>query len=368
VRRKLLITGAAVVILGGAGAGFVLARGSDAEEPAANPALPPATAEVTRTTLMETKSVAGTLGYGDQVPIRAAERGTLTWIAPVGAKVRRGTPLFKVDERPLVALYGSVPLYRTLREGTKGRDVRQLERNLAALGYTGFTVDDTYTAATAEVVRTWQARHGLPATGTVELGQVVFLPGSVRIAGHTALVGDTIGGASGEGGASVLSYTGTTKKVTVELEVADQALAVKGRRVTVTVPGRGTVKGRISKVGTVVTAQGTTPDGTSPAPDQTSSAASDARLEVTLTIANQKALGALDAAPVDVDFVSNKREDVLAVPVVALLALTQGGFGVEVVDGATTRIVPVKTGVFAAGRVEVSGGGITDGTLVGVPS
>jgi peptidoglycan hydrolase-like protein with peptidoglycan-binding domain len=367
MRRRLLIIGAAAVLVAGAVTGLLLAWGSAAKEPAATPGLPPATAEVTRTMLVETKTVSGTLGYGAQVPIRASERGTLTWIAPVGSRVRRGAPLFKVDERPVIALYGSLPLYRTLREGAKGADVRQLERNLATLGFTGFTVDDTYTAATAEVVRTWQARHGLPVTGTVELGQVVFLPGPVRISGHTALVGDTIGGASGEDGASVLSYTGTTKKVTVELEVADQALAVKGRKVTLTVPGRGTVNGKISEVGTVVTAQGTTPDGTSPAPNEASSAASDARIEVTVTIADQKALGLLDAAPVDVDFVSNTREDVLAVPVVALLALAKGGFGVQIVNGDTTRIVPVKTGMFAAGRVEVSGNGVAEGVMVGVP-
>jgi hypothetical protein len=58
---------------------------------------------------------------------------------------------------------------------------------------------------------------------------------------------------------------------------------------------------------------------------------------------------------------------VLAVPVVALLALPKGGFGGEVVDGATTRIVPVRTGMFAAGRVEVRGKGIADGARVGVP-
>jgi peptidoglycan hydrolase-like protein with peptidoglycan-binding domain len=366
VRRKLLITGAAVVILGGAGAGFVLAWGSDAEEPAANPALPPATAEVTRTTLVEAKTVSGTLGYDEPVPIRAGGRGTLTWIAPVGSTVKRGEPLFKVDERPVVALYGSLPLYRTLRDGAKGRDVRQLERNLAALGRAGFTVDNTYTAATAEVVRTWQAKLGLRATGTVELGQVVFTSGPVRIAGHTARVGEAIGGESGEGGGAVVSYTGTTRLVTVELEVADRALAVKGRTVTVTVPGLRPVKGKISRVGTVITAQGATPDEGA-TPEGTNPAAADARIEVTVTVANQKALGSLDAAPVDIDFVSSKREDVLAVPVAALLALTQGGFGLEVVDGATTRIVPVKTGMFAAGRVEVRGKGIAEGVKVGVP-
>jgi len=58
---------------------------------------------------------------------------------------------------------------------------------------------------------------------------------------------------------------------------------------------------------------------------------------------------------------------VLAVPVAALLALPEGGFGVEIVEGNTTRIVAVKTGMFAAGRVEVSGEGIAEGMKVGVP-
>jgi peptidoglycan hydrolase-like protein with peptidoglycan-binding domain len=322
--------------------------------------------------------VSGTLGYGAPAPIRAAGTGTLTWIAPVGSTVKRGEPLFKIDQRPVVALYGSLPLYRTLGGGAQGADVRQLERNLAALGYTSVTVDDTYTSATAAAVRSWQADLGLPVTGILEPGQVVFTRRAVRIAGHTARVGDTTGGGSAErggsaeGGASVLTYTGTTRRVTVELEVADRALAAEGRRVTVKVPGRRAVKGKISRVGTVVTAQDTTADAgaapdAGPTADGTSVAASGASVEVTVRIADQKALGALDAAPVDVDFVSAAREDVLAVPVAALLALAKGGFGVEVVDGDTTRMVPVKTGMFAAGRVEISGEGIAAGVTVGVP-
>ena len=370
MRPKLLITGAAVVLLGGAVAGLTLAWGSAAKEPAANPALPPATAEITRTTLVETKKVSGTLGYGDAVPVSAAGTGTLTWIAPEGSTVKRGEPLFKLDERPVVALYGSLPLYRTLRAGVKGPDVKQFEENLSKLGYTGFTVDDTYTAATAQAARSWQAHLGLPETGAVEPGQLVVTPGAVRVAKHTARVGDRIGGDTG-GGASVLSYTGTTRLVTVQLAVADQTLAAKNRTVTVTVPGQGPVKGTIAQVGTVATApeQPSNAPGeqTSNAPGGTSSTAADARIQVTVTIADQKALGSLDAAPVDVDFVSQERQDVLAVPVAALLALPKGGYGVEIVEGGATRIVAVKTGMFAAGRVEISGDGVAEGVTVGVP-
>jgi peptidoglycan hydrolase-like protein with peptidoglycan-binding domain len=364
MRRKLLLTGTAAGVVAAAIAFSLFAFGSTAKETEANSALPPATATVKRTTLVEAKTVTGTLGYGEPVALGASEAGIITWIAPVGSTVSRGQPLFKVDERPVVKLYGSLPLYRTLRPGLKGRDVRQLERNLAALGYRGFTVDDTYSAATAAAVRSWQARLGLPTTGMVEVGQVLFTAGPVRIAGHSARVGQAV--ARESDGAAVLSYTGTKRLVTVELEVADLPLAVKGRAVTVTVPGRRPVSGRIAQVGTAITRQ-LAPAGEGTGQAGAPSAAADAVVGVTVTIANQKALGSLDGAPVDVDFVSSKRENVLAVPVVALLALPQGGFGVELVQAARTGIVPVRVGMFAAGQVEVSGNGIAEGVRVGVP-
>jgi peptidoglycan hydrolase-like protein with peptidoglycan-binding domain len=361
MNRKLVIPVVAVLVVGGVAAGTVLSRGS-AQGSGSRVRLPPATAEVTRMTLVETKTVSGTLGYGDVVPVDAAGQGMLTWIAAIGSTVSRGEALFKLDERPVVALYGAVPLYRTLRVGVAGADVKQLEENLSALGHTGFTVDDTFTAGTAAAVRDWQAKLGLAATGTVEPGQVVFTPGPVRIAAHTARVGVTTGRA--EGGATVLSYTGTTKVVTVELKVADQVLAAEGRKVTVTIPGGKSVDATITKVGTVATSpvqQGKTTG-------QDGLASSDARIPVTVQISDQRALGTLDAAPVDVDFVSQKREGVLAVPVSALLALPEGGYGVEIVEGRATRIVAVTTGLFAAGRVEISSGGIKEGMRVGVPT
>jgi peptidoglycan hydrolase-like protein with peptidoglycan-binding domain len=355
MRRTVLITGATVVIAGGTVAGVLLAQGSAREKPTAK--LPPATAKVIRTTLVDTKTVPGTLGYGERVPIRAAARGTITWIVPVGSTVRRGQSLFRVDERPVVALYGSVPMYRPLRVGAKGADVRQLEENLDALGYTGIAVDGTYTAATAAAVRTWQAGLGVAQSGTVQVGQLVFMPGPIRIAEHSALVGDVI-----EGGASVLTYTGIAKVVTVDLEVADRPLAVSGRTAVVTVPDTGAVTGKIAEIGAVASVD----SDQGAAPDATGSAAPSATIQVTVTIANQNALGSLSAAPVDVDLVSAERKNVLAVPVTALLALTQGGYGVQIVDGAATRIVPVKTGMFGAGQVEISGAGIAEGVTVGV--
>ena len=71
---------------------------------------------------------------------------------------------------------------------------------------------------------------------------------------------------------------------------------------------------------------------------------------------------------VTVGLPSEKRENVLSVPVGALVALSPEQFGVEVVqDDNTTTRVPVTTGLFAAGRVEISGEGLAEGQRVVVP-
>ena len=54
-------------------------------------------------------------------------------------------------------------------------------------------------------------------------------------------------------------------------------------------------------------------------------------------------------------------EHVLAVPVGALLALRDGGYGVQISGGALTA---VKVGLFADGMVQISGTGLAAGTRV----
>jgi hypothetical protein len=76
----------------------------------------------------------------------------------------------------------------------------------------------------------------------------------------------------------------------------------------------------------------------------------------------------LDQAPVSVNIVSARARDVLAVPVSALVALAGGGYGVEVVQGSSARLVAVQTGLFSQTLVQVSGTGLTAGTRVEVPS
>lgn len=362
MKRRTLAVGAVAVAVVGSGAtatvlGLTAQRGSAAEPSG----LPPQTAEVVTTTLQDTGTISGTLGYGDLTTAGAAGRGTITWLASLGGTVKRGQPLYKVDDKPVVALYGTLPMYRELRDGVEGTDVEQLERNLVKLGYDGFTVDESYTAATASAVAQWQDDIGRDDTGVVKPGEVVVVPSAVRIAEHVAQVGS----ASGE----VLRYTGTAREVTVEVEVAELRLVKDGAKVTVTLPGGDEVTGKITEIGTVVS---TSDDDSSGGPgDGADSGSADATVDVIVSISDQKALGELTGGPVDVTFVSQTRKNVLAVPVGALLSLAEGGYGVEVVTdqaGRKARIVAVDVGLFADGLVEVSGDDISEGDVVGVAS
>jgi multidrug efflux system membrane fusion protein len=354
-RRRLgrwVLVGLVTVVLAGGGAIALELRRAPATQPAAAD-LPPATTPVTRQTLLDTQDEPGTLGYGDAYPVEAVPAGTLTWIAADGATVTRGRPLLAVDTRPVVLLYGWLPMYRTLSIGSQGADVRELEQNLAALGYGGFTVDDDFTWATAYAVDVWQHDLGVPETGTVVPGAVAVAAGPVRAVDAQVRPGARVGP-----GQPVLSYTGTTRLVTVDLPVADQRLARVGSGVTVRVPS-GTATGTVRSVGTTAQLPSAGPPAT---PDPAA-----ATVPVTVALAGD-AGGGLDGAPVTVTFTAARHDNVLTVPVSALLALAEGGYGVQVVHGRRTSIVAVHTGLFAAGRVEVSAPGLTAGTLVGVPA
>ncbi|RZS37754.1 multidrug efflux pump subunit AcrA (membrane-fusion protein) [Herbihabitans rhizosphaerae] len=344
---------AVVLLTVAGGAVAVTAFGADLglRDPAGEPATsgPPATAPVIRGTLVDTRRESGKLSYGDVTPVAGRLGGTVTELAAVGSTVHRGQSLYRADNTPVVLLYGPLPAYRVLAPGTVGADVQQFEQNLKALGYKGFAVDDKYAEATAAAVKKWQKSLGLPETGVVELGRVVYAPGPVRVDAHKSAVGDEL-----QPGRELLGRTGSTRVVVVELAVSAQRLARTGTPVSVTLPNGTVAGGRIARSRTIV-APGT-------------AATQTTKIEVTVTVDDEQVLAGLDQASVDVAFTASRRENVLSVPVAALLALPEGGYGVQIVDGAGTRVVPVQTGMFANGRVEITGAGITESTRVGVPS
>ncbi|WP_285775718.1 peptidoglycan-binding protein [Microtetraspora sp. NBRC 13810] len=346
--RVALAVAAAAVVAGGAA---VAATGLPGAGAAPAPAVKPqATAAVTRGDLVDTKAVAGRLTYAGEHRVAASAAGTVTAVPAEGAVLRRGQALVKVDRRPLVLMYGTTPLYRDLGLGvTDGPDVEQLERNLKALGYgDDMTVDDDFTYATHRAVLDWQDDRGLPETGVVDAAQVVFLDGPVRVGGL-----EVDKGARVAPGTRMLTLTGTRRIVQVNLDTDDQSLARKGAAVTVELPAGKEAKGRITYVGGVAHT----------AEDQEGGST----IDVEITIDGGRT-GRLDQAPVTVQMESERVEDVLSVPVEALVALREGGFGVETVTGAGTRLVAVELGAYGGGRVEVRGDGLAEGTKVGVPA
>ncbi|WP_157252485.1 peptidoglycan-binding protein [Nonomuraea typhae] len=316
-------------------------------EAAATPP-PRATADIVRGDLTDTLSLSGKVVFAgfDGLPggrtVRARAAGTVTALPAPGAVVRQGQALYRVDRKPVVLLYGRLPLYRPLGQGVKdGPDVRQLETALKALGHAeDVTVDDHFTWATTLAVRAWQKHAGLPGTGSVDAAQAVFLPAEVRIAKAAVAPGDSVAH-----GAPVLTVTRTGRRVHLNLDVADQALARRGAKVEVELPGGATARGTVVSVGaTARTREGVT------------------TVDVGVRLAGAK-VRLLDQTPVTVTLESVTRRDVLSVPVEALLATPGGGYGLEIGG----RTVPVTTGVYGGGRVEISGPGLAAGMKAGVP-
>ncbi|HEX6467958.1 MAG TPA: peptidoglycan-binding protein [Streptosporangiaceae bacterium] len=350
-RGYAVAAGVLAVAVGGGAAAYLTRDHGGPAAPAST--LPSATAPISRGDVVDTESVDGTLTYSDERSVGIGASGTVTWTPAEGAKVTRGKPLLKVDSKPVALMYGSLPLYRPLRQGVDdGADVKQLERNLKALGYgADMTVDDTFTSATAQAVKDWQDDMGLPETGAVDASQVVFEAGPVRVSEVKAAVGTQTGP-----GRPVLTVTDTARIVHVNLDAGKQNIAKKGATVTVELPNGKQVRGRITDVGTVAKASNTANQDPN---DDTYT------IDVDIAVSG-RGIGALDEAPVTVEMESERSKDVLSVPIEALLALREGGFGVEVVEGGTSKIVPVEIGTYGGGRVEISGPGLREGMRVGV--
>jgi hypothetical protein len=399
----------AVLLAGGTGAGLLWAgRGENGSAPEAGPKIKQIA--VVRTDLSGVREMEGTLGYDSARTIRSAGDGRVTWLPNRGTTVKRGRQLYRVDERSTVLFYGSTPLYRRLdTPGSVGRDIRVVADNLKALGYDigaqpapGAAVrqqapvdalppvttspgqgeatpsagqssapdggagqgtdasqealaspspsqstvregDGVLTTSLMSAIKRWQKTVGIEPTGILDISDVVVTKSAVRVSDVLAQPGDE---ASGD----LMTVTATTKSVTVPVESLDIGSIKSGGRVTVVLPDRSTAAGRVAAISTTVQAN----------QDDTSNAR-QTKINVTVSLDDPKAVKGIDSAPVQAQFQGESKKDVLAVPVGALLALREGGYAVRLSGG---RLVPVDTGMFAKGLVEISGQGIGEGMKV----
>jgi hypothetical protein len=156
-----------------------------------------------------------------------------------------------------------------------------------------------------------------------------------------------------------ISSTGV--EVVFQIDASDQDMVSIGDSVEVELPSEDRIKATISYIDPVVT-QGQNGDF----------------IEVKLDISSTEDVKVYDQAPVDVFVTSEVSQDVLYVPVNALIALAEGGYALEIyngesevgvfegVSGVDTTYVGVEIGVFTDGFVEVSGN-ISEGMIVVVP-
>jgi hypothetical protein len=354
-RRRRAVAVVLVVVLGAA-AGIAWAAGAFRSKNSSGTgqgAPPAATQPVVRENLSSQVPVTATLGYADSYTVRGQGGGTLTWLPSAGQVIGQGQALYRVDNgTPVVLLYGSVPAWRTLDEGLTGADVTQLNHDLAALGYASSSDIsalgwDYFSWETAYGVQQMESAQGVSSPpGSLPLGSVVFEPTAVRVSDVLASLGSPAAG-------PVLAATSDRHVVTIPLSTSQESGVAVGEAVTLTLPGNASTPGKISAVGTV--ASGT---------------ASNATIQVTVTLTHPSVAGTLDQAPVTVYITTASASNALAVPVGALVARSSDGYAVEVTRGGKTRrLVRVTVGIFDdnSGLVQVTGA-LTPGQQVVVPA
>jgi hypothetical protein len=355
-RRRWMATAAVLLVLGvGTGVAWSAgAFGSKSSSGGNTSAPPPLTSTVTRRDISATTQENATLGYAGSYTVTGQGGGTLTWLPPAGRVLRQGQVLYRVDNgTPVVLLYGRIPAWRSMSEGTTGGDVTQLNHDLVDLGYAnGSDINalgwDYYSWETRYAVEQLEEHWGVSSpSGSLLLGSVVFKPEALRVSQVTGSLGSPASG-------PILAATSDRHVVTINLSTTMETDVKVGDSVTVTLPDGSATPGVITSVGTVASGSG-----------------SSATVPVHVKLTNPSAAGSLDQAPVTVNITTASASNVLVVQVAALLAQPGGGYGVEVVGpGNSRRLVPVTVGpIFddTAGLVQVTGN-LRPGERVVVPN
>jgi peptidoglycan hydrolase-like protein with peptidoglycan-binding domain len=344
-RGRFLVVALVVVAVLGTGSVVVLTRiAANAANAAPPKAEAPDTTEVRKGSLADQQSITGALAYGTERPLAGRKPGTVTGLPDAGSVIERGQNAYSVDAKQVPLFYGHLPLYRDLQaDMTNGPDVKVVEENLKELGFDDFgEPDEKFTFWTATAIKKWQKALGVEQTGVLGVGDVVVQPGPIRIASVSAQLG-------APGAGDLMKVTGTERLVSVQLEASKLRVAKVGAKVELEITGGGRTTGTVVSIGKAEAGDQNQGDGKS-------------KSTVTITLDDPAAAGGLDAVSVSVVFTTSKRDGVLVVPVGALLALAEGGYAVE--SASDRALIPVTTGLFAKGEVEISGPGVVEGLKV----
>ncbi|MFI9383515.1 peptidoglycan-binding protein [Kutzneria sp. NPDC052558] len=382
--RRVMLVVVCVAAATGAGGWVVGAQITSPADAAAAHQPPPAsliTVAVAKQALASTITAQGAVAYTGATPLTLT--GTVggggatqlvTRAPAVGTTVRSGDRLLEVSGRPVFLLPGQVPMYRTLTDGLKGDDVKQVQQALTALGY-GRLTSGVFDAATQGQVKRWYEHGGYEPQldgdkVTVPSGEILFLPTlPVRVDTVTTRAGATASGSIGTATNSAVNIQST-------LPSADAQFVRVGMSATLTLPDGTTMPATVDAIGKDAAPPPTTQSTDQQQPQQgqqlqqpQQQSTSDATA-MRLVARDPAALAAYanKAAKIDIE-VGKTNGEVLVVPVAAVATSQDGSTRVQVQRaGGQLKDVPVRLGLTANGLVEVSGDGLTSGDRVVVGS
>jgi hypothetical protein len=342
MRRRAFVVGTTVFVLAAGGGVVAVTQPFTAKAAPAVAPDPARLAAIKEGPLSSQVTENGTLAYAGQedgTPYTAVNQidGIYTSVPTAGQEVKCGDVVYIAGDTPVPLLCGDRPAYRDLAYGDEGWDVQALNRNLADLGYGTSRDSDEFGYRTKKALKELQEKIGAEETGVLKLGEAVFLPGPLRVSKVLAKLGTRAGP-----GAAVAEATSSSRQVTVSLSASQQSDVKVGDPVQITLPSNKTTPGKVSRIGTVVTA----PEG------------KDATVPITVSLDRPADAGALDQAPVRVEITTDGVPKALIVPVTALLGQAGGGYAVEKVDATGKHaLVPVTLGLFdhTQGLVQVTG-------------
>ncbi len=295
-----------------------------------------------------------TLRYANPRHVVAVTEGIITKTPAEGVEVSRGDPILEIDGEPVFIFYGERPMWRSLgptpdESPIEGPDVEQLELNLKALGYLPRSdPDPVFDEDTTRLIRNWRADSGLDRSDSIELGRIVYVEGPVRVGRSLVELGAPV-----TPGVAIVEVSEVTQEVRMELPVDRRDRVSVGSEVVVRLPGDLSATGSVQYVGSVVVS-----------PDDRRGADF---VEVTVRLDDPLLGTQFHGYPVEVEIVADRAAGVLAVPIKALVALSEGGYAVEVErDDGQIDLVGVETGMYADGLVEIRGD-LDDGDLVRAP-
>ena len=267
-----------------------------------------------------------------------------------------------------VLMFGNIPAWRDMKDGiTPGEDVRQLKLNLIALGYG--TVETLgkgpdFTPGARAAIIELQSDLNIVASGEIILGEVVFTQGTslVKSSSTTQSVGGKINAGTelfyltpvekvetqiGSDGSLTVNQD-SLQIVEIQVDVSERNLVSEASKVEIELPDESLVPGIVREVGSlaVVPQEG------------------DPFLEVLISVDGSMEYFEWTGASVTVNVTKELASGVLATPVNGLLALLTGGYALEAVTGTGTVLIPVETGIYADGWVEVSGPGLKPGVEI----